>query len=240
MDDVARRPSPVGALSGETGGDLGRSPRWDQVLRLLGIGDEAVLACRDSLGCWGWLKAYRDGSDRAFSREELVLLADVAAALGRGLRRADARAGSALLPAPTSAGVLTLDDRLTPVSTTAAAREWMRALPGAAAYAAFGMLPAMVYPVAMKARRGEVARVLERTAEGRWVLIEAATFDGAGAGSVAVTFRNPTPAETFDRLARIYGLTPRERDIVEAVVAGHATAASRSGCRSHRSRCRIT
>jgi DNA-binding CsgD family transcriptional regulator len=225
MDDVARRRSPVGAISGETGGDLGRSLRWDEVLRLLGIGDEAVLACRDSLGCWGWLKAYRDGSDRAFSPDELVLLADVAAALGRGLRRAAGRTASALPPARTSAGVVALDDRLAPLSTTAAAREWMSALPGAAAYAAFGMLPAMVYPVAMKARRGEIARALERTADGRWVLIEAATLDGAGAASVAVTFRNPTPAETFDRLARIYGLTSRERDIVEAVAAGHDTAA---------------
>ena len=225
MDDVARRRSPVGALSRETGGDLGRSLRWDEVLRLLGIGDEAVLACRDRLGCWGWLKAYRDRSDRAFSPDELVLLADVAAALGRGLRRAHGRTASALPLASTSAGVVALDDRLAPVSTTAAAREWMSALPGAAVYAAFGMLPAMVYPVAMKARRGEVARVLERTVEGRWVLIEAATLDGAGADSVAVTFRNPTPAETFDRLARIYGLTSRERDIVAAVAAGHDTAA---------------
>ena len=225
MDDVARRGSPVGALSRETGGDLSRSPRWDEVLRLLGIGDEAVLACRDRLGCWGWLKAYRDRSDRAFSPDELVLLADVAAALGRGLRRAHGRTASAPPLASMSAGVVALDDRLAPVSTTAAAREWMGALPGAAAYSAFGMLPAMVYPVAMKARRGEVARVVERTVEGRWVLIEAATLDGAGAASVAVTFRDPTPAETFDRLSRIYGLTSRERDVVAAVSGGHDTAA---------------
>ena len=225
MDDVARRRSPVSALSGETGGDLGRSPRWDEVLRLLGIGDEAVLACRDGLGCWGWLKAYRDHSDRAFSPDELALLADVATALGRGLRRADGRSTSALPVAPTSAGVLALDDCLAPVSSTAAARDWISALPGAAAYVAFGMLPAMVYPIATRARRGKAAHVLERTAQGQWVLIEAATLDSPGAGSVAVTFRSPTPAETFDRLARIYGLTSRERDIVEAVAAGHDTAA---------------
>jgi DNA-binding CsgD family transcriptional regulator len=225
MDDVARRRSPVGALSGETAGDLGRSLRWDEVLRLLGIGDEAVLACRDGLGCWGWLKAYRDSADRAFSPDELALLADVAAALGRGLRRADGRSTSTLPVAPTVAGVVTLDDCLAPVSTTAAARDWMSALPGAAAYTAFGMLPAMVYPVAMRARRGKVAHALERTAQGRWVLIEAATLDGPGAGSVAVTFRSTTPAETFGRLARIYGLTSRERDVVETVATGYDTAA---------------
>jgi hypothetical protein len=39
----------------------------------------------------------------------------------------------------------------------------------------------------------------------------AETLDGGGARSVVVTFRSPTSAETFDRLARIYDLTLRER-----------------------------
>ena len=63
MGALARRANPVGSLSAETGGDLARSPRWDEVLRPVGIGDEAVLACRDALGCWGWIKAYRDNDD---------------------------------------------------------------------------------------------------------------------------------------------------------------------------------
>jgi hypothetical protein len=51
MGALARRTTPVASLSAETGGDLARSPRWDEVLRPVGIGDEAVLACRDALGC---------------------------------------------------------------------------------------------------------------------------------------------------------------------------------------------
>ena len=73
MDELARRTIPVASLSAETGGDLARSPRWDEVLRVVGIGDEAVLACRDALGCWGWIKAYRDSSDRHFAEEDLDL-----------------------------------------------------------------------------------------------------------------------------------------------------------------------
>ena len=53
MGELARRTTPVASLSAETGGDLARSPRWDEVLRPVGIGDEAVLACRDALGLLG-------------------------------------------------------------------------------------------------------------------------------------------------------------------------------------------
>lgn len=50
---LARQATPVGGLQLETEGDAARSARWDQVLRPAGIGDVAVLACRDSQGCWG-------------------------------------------------------------------------------------------------------------------------------------------------------------------------------------------
>src|SRR5437588_769296 len=87
MDVLGRRQNPVGSLSAETGGDLARSPRWDQVLRRVGIGDEAALACRDALGCWGWIKAYRDSDDPGFAEEDLDLLAQVGPSLGSAMRR---------------------------------------------------------------------------------------------------------------------------------------------------------
>ena len=72
--DLARRASGSGCLSFETGGDLARSPRWDEVLRPVGIGDVAAAACRDPLGCWGWIEAYRGDSDRRFEEDDLELL----------------------------------------------------------------------------------------------------------------------------------------------------------------------
>ncbi|MCP9486060.1 MAG: hypothetical protein MSC30_09370 [Gaiellaceae bacterium MAG52_C11] len=61
---LGRRPNSAGSLDAETGGDLARSPRWDEVLRPVGIGDVATVSCRDEFGCWGWIEAYRDGADR--------------------------------------------------------------------------------------------------------------------------------------------------------------------------------
>jgi hypothetical protein len=82
MSALARRANPVGSLSAETRGDLARSPRWDEVLRPVGIGDEAVVACRDALGCWGWIKAYRDSDDASFAEHDVELLARVVPTLG--------------------------------------------------------------------------------------------------------------------------------------------------------------
>jgi DNA-binding CsgD family transcriptional regulator len=231
MSSVARRPNPVGSLSAETRGDLARSPRWDEVLRPVGIGDEAVVACRDALGCWGWLKAYRDDDHASFAEDDLELLAQVGPTLGSALRRRLGGASSDSLAAPTSPGVLVLDRDLRAVSWTAGAREWIDALPLAALWAAWGILPAVVYPVAALARSRNgpcEAHALERAADGRWVRIEAAQLEGQPDAQIAVTLRAATATETFNLLCRAHALSRRERDVVAALLTGldtHAVSA---------------
>lgn len=229
MDALAMRTSPAASLSAETGGDLARSARWDQVLRPAGIGDEAIVACRDGLGCWGWLKAYRDGGERPFVEQDLDLLARVGPVLGAALRRGLSRQNGHGDAATSPSGVILLDLELRPVNWTSAARAWVDVLPGASIYAMFGMLPAPVYPVATIARSARGVNgscALERTVDGRWVMIEAATLHrSAEAGAIAITFRDATSGEVFDRLSRIYAFTRRERQIVAALLAGLDTRA---------------
>jgi hypothetical protein len=128
-----------------------------------------------------------------------------------------------------------LDPDLTLASSTAGARDWMDALPAASLFAAWGMLPAQVYPVAAVSRsRNAVmgAHALERAVDGRWVMIEAAPLDGDGDGQIAVTLRGAAPTETFDLLCRAYAFTRRERDVAAAVVAGLDTRAPPRGSSS--------
>jgi DNA-binding CsgD family transcriptional regulator len=230
MDAVARRTNPVGSLSAETGGDLPRSSRWDEVLREVGIGDEAVVACRDAFGCWGWIKAYRDGGDRWFDDADFDLLASIVSSLASITRRRVTEAigtGVGVLE-PTPPGVIVLDPGLKPVSRTAGARAWIDALPGAALVDAWGMLPVEAYPLATLARSPKASagvHALERAVDGRWVMIEAAPLEGDGEGMIAITFRGAGPRETFHLLCRAYGLTRRERDVVAALVAGLDTRA---------------
>ncbi len=225
-DAIARRARPVGTLSNDTHGDLARSARWDEVLRPVGIGDTAIVACRDAHGCWGWFDAHRDRSDEPFVDDDLMLLADVAPTLALPLRRdlARSREPREVDSPPSGTLVLSLDLRL--LSHTEPARRWLDLLPAAQLFASWGMLPAPLYPVATLAREGasQRARTLVCATNGTWVRIEAAPLMGTG-GDIAVTIRSATPAETLDVLSRARGLTGRERELVALLVGGLDTSA---------------
>lgn len=224
---LARGVNSAGSLNMDTSGDLGRSGRWDEVLRPVGIGDVAAVACRDSLGCWGWIEAYRDRGDRPFHEQDIELLASVGSCLGSALRRTMyATDGGFVEPSPP--GVIVLDRDLKLVSSTANARTWIDVLPSAKLFAAFGMLPSVVYPAATLARTTRSAggaHALLRAVDGRWVVIEAAALEGRGDGEIAVTLQAATASETIDLVCRAYALSKREREVVGAVTAGLDTRA---------------
>jgi DNA-binding CsgD family transcriptional regulator len=124
--------------------------------------------------------------------------------------------------------VIVLDQALTPVSSTAAARTWLDSFPDAPMLAAFGMLPAVIYPAAATARMessGAGAHAIVQAVDRRWVMIEAAKLEGDDGGQVAVTLRAATATETFKLLCRAYALSARERQVVAALVAGLDTRA---------------
>jgi len=221
---VARSERSAASLNAETAGDLALSARWDEVMRPVGIGDVAAVACRDRHGCWGWIEAYRDRSDRPFNDAELDLLASVGTDLAPALRRdfAASATGGAAEPDPPP-GVIVLEADLRITSWTAAARTWLDAFSAAGLFAQWGIVAPTVYPVATRSRSSttaSAARAVEPTVDGRMVVIEAAPLNGDVNGRVAVVLRGATPRETFDLLCRAYALTRRERDVVGAVVAG--------------------
>jgi DNA-binding CsgD family transcriptional regulator len=225
---LARRATSVGSLSAETGGDLARSARWDEVMRPVGIGDVAGVACRDSLGCWGWIELYRDRSDRPFEPEDLELLASVGPSMGSALRRNVIGTNGNGGGEPTPPGVIVLDRDLRRVSWTAWARTWIDALPSASLFAAMGILPSVVYPAATRARSEHSAlgaHALLHAVDGRWVMIEAAPLEDGGEGEIAVTLRAATATETFDLFCRVYALSQRERELVALLAAGLDTRA---------------
>jgi len=228
-DVLARGAGPAESLSGETSGDLARSPRWNEVMRGVGIGDVAVVTCRDALGCWGWIEAYRDGGDRPFRDDDLEFLTSAGPALGSALRRGLGYTPplGRDVPEPRTTGVIVLNADLAVVSATEGARAWLDTFPLARLFAVWGILPAVLYPAAVRARTGATeARALDQVADGRWVVIEAAPLEGEGGGKIAVTLRDATPRETFGRRCRVYGLSRRERQVAAALLAGLDTRAA--------------
>ena len=82
------------------------------------------------------------------------------------------------------------------------------------------------------ARRGGLVETLDGRpffgADGELprTMLEAAALEGEGNAKIAVTLRDATAGETFDRLCRIYAFTRRERQVVAALAAGLDTRAA--------------
>jgi DNA-binding CsgD family transcriptional regulator len=223
---LARRANPAGSLGTETRGDLARSARWDQVMRPVGIGDVATVACRDSLGVWGWIEAYRDRAEGMFAEDDLELFAQAGDVLGPALRRTSVGAGPATPAPPRPPGVVVLDRELRLVSLTASARSWLDAMPEAKVCAMLGIVPPVIYPAATLARTrtdGRNTRALARTVDGAWLMIDAARLEGRDEGDVAIALRMATASETFEYLCRVFALSRRERDVASVLLAGFDT-----------------
>ena len=178
-----------------------------------------------------------------FTEDDLELLAAVGPGLGSALRRGIDGAATAADVPPSAPGVIVLDRDLRAVGWTGGARSWAESLPAASLFAAWGMLPAVVYPERHwpgQSRAANETQALQRAVDGRWVKIEAAPLAGDKDGRIAVVFRAAAPAETFELLCRAYALTTRERQVVTEILAGADTHRSPSASRSHATPCKTT
>jgi DNA-binding CsgD family transcriptional regulator len=121
-------------------------------------------------------------------------------------------------PLPTAMTVL--DRELKPVGWTPAARAWLALMPSARLYDGWGIPPTWITATGARARADDTlpARVVLRTADRRWAVVEAAPLEGdVAAGSIAITTRQAGAAEVLDLATRAYGLTPRERELVRLI-----------------------
>ncbi|HYH77588.1 MAG TPA: LuxR family transcriptional regulator [Arthrobacter sp.] len=128
--------------------------------------------------------------------------------------------------------VLTLDEDMAVVGETASTRDWLELLqPGPRPYQT---VPAEVLNVAAQllARESGVdehaagARV--HIGSGRWAILKASRMASASPGAtppLAVTIQECPPEARLDLFARCFGLTPRQRELLELAAAGASTAA---------------
>src|SRR5215213_7099454 len=117
------RPDTVHTL-GE--GQLARSPRYQELLEPLELGDELRAALMVGPKCWGFMCLHRERSSPNFTPAEAALLARLAPHLAEGLRAAlllgDSRATT---PQPDGPGLVLLADDLSLVAITPAAEGWL-------------------------------------------------------------------------------------------------------------------
>ena len=235
-------------LQTATGGNPARSPLWDGILRRYEVTDVLSTAFGDKYGCWGWLDLWRSADAGLFTDTESTFLATAAPVIAAGLRqsraeqmRRDARQrhgkqgpeageGRELRTLPGQA-VLTLDEGLGITGRSASAAEWLDLLqPGPHPYEA---VPAEVFNVAAQLLARESGLDSHESSArvpigfGRWAVLRSFRMDGGSAGEapLAVTIQECPAAERLEVFGRCFGLTPRQRSLLDLAARGLDTAA---------------
>lgn len=225
--------APVATLDETTGGDRARSLVWREVLARHGVGDVASLVFRDRFGCWAFLELWRQAERGPFGRADVALLEELVGPLTTALRRrqadgfvADAAGEDAVGPV-----VLLLAPDLRVRVQTAATLAYLRLLVPpehdrvpvpAGAYNVAAQLLALEAGVDDAAPSSRV-----HLAEGRWVTFRAARLgadEPAALRDIAVTVERTDPRGRADLFARAFGLSVRERELLDHLVEGRDTA----------------
>jgi hypothetical protein len=231
---LARANSPVDSLGMATKGGLIRSPRYQEILAPIDLGDELRAVLKVGSKCWGFMCLHRERSGPDFTPAEAAFLAKLTPHLAEGLRAAllldDSRSAS---PQPDGPGLVLLADDLSLVAITPAAEGWLAEV-AESNWPSSLELPDAVYAVAARLlaleRGGHtppdlMPRIRLRTASGRWLVLHASRLRATGAeGQMAVIFEEARTSEIAPLIVDAYGLTRREGEITQLVLRGLSTA----------------
>jgi DNA-binding CsgD family transcriptional regulator len=220
---------PVGVLSQATGGQLWRSPRYQTILRQIGIEHELRAVLLVGGAAWGYLVLLRPPEMPDFSPAEAALVAAVAPHLAEAQRTDQLAVALAESPGVHRPGLLLLADDDQVVGTTHEADELFQEL----GYETDGQrLPEIVYLVAAAARAaahgtlqaGVVPRGRLRTPAGQWPVVHGSlvrTSDSTN--QVAITIEPARTSEVASLLVKAYEFTDREQQVSLLVLQGMAT-----------------
>jgi DNA-binding CsgD family transcriptional regulator len=211
LADLARRPSPITAMSELDDASAANSPLVQQLLRPAGIGDELRMTLRANRSTWGVAGIYRELGAPPFRSDERAFLAAIADDVADGLRRSlslQFKGGAGDL----DAGVVAFDLEGGMVSATAEASRLIALMPGD--------VISTLYAVAISVGRRDRPLARVRLPDGRWLLLQGSRFDG-GANDPDQVIVSLMPAPQHDlisMLLRLHGLTARQRDVAQLLM----------------------
>lgn len=246
---IAREGPGVTSLSAGRGAPVGEfySPEYRELVRNYGLASDvrATLTTRGRL--WGLWRSLRDAASPPFTDGERRFLHDLAPHVARGLEAAALRQraeeeeeGATPGRLPTAPGMLLIDARRRVALRNAAAAPHLADLAdvgrgeegveGLAVPTAVGALVGMLAARFAGVDAGEDeaplgAELRARGRSGRWYRLHAslAEPDGSGDSATLVVVEPAARGEVAPSLARLYGLSPLEREAVAGVARGLTT-----------------
>ncbi|MFC9689885.1 response regulator transcription factor [Kribbella sp. NPDC056951] len=227
FSDLARREVGVSILAEATEGRPDRSERHRLLLEQADLEHEMRGAVRSGSRMWGFYTIYRVRGRTGFSPGEAEFMHRLEPVMATGLRRGLISSELNSRQGAQGAAVVIVNATDQVVSATEAAERRIVDLGGEL----WSRLPVPV-AVVVSAARGipgrppELPHVRLRTRSGEWVSVHAAPVRGPNGvtSDIAVTIETAGAAAIIPLIVAAYGLTERERGVVQQVLSGASTA----------------
>ncbi len=233
---LARSRRPVALLSEATADRIQSSVRYREVLGPLGLMYEARSVSTMGGELWGGIDLAREHRSPDFSAREVTLLRRIAPHLGAALRAAALRSQASVEAdgGDGALGVLMLDNRGRVLHHTTGAERFLADLGGdlgpgwqegnglpRAAWAVIGALRRALKSETER-DRASVPRVCVRARSGRWLTLQATMSEShlGGSSEIVLVVESAGPKEMAWLNTAAYGLSSREREIVDLIVRG--------------------
>ncbi|NRS20441.1 helix-turn-helix transcriptional regulator [Brevibacillus sp. HB1.4B] len=231
-DHLCKAAEPVATLSQATDGQLARSDRYRNVLLPAGFHDEMRAALKYDGACWGYLTLFRSQGHPFFSEQERECILALAPLIGYQLRKT-----SLSLPAEENTwieeemGILMLSDQFTLLAANPTAEKWLTLLRQWESINR-DTLPRPVRAVCSRAlsqltesgHKTSMAKVCIRMPDGPYMTIQASPMNTQSSTvHLAVLFGPAKPADMLPLIAESYGLSVREKQILDQIVRGAST-----------------
>lgn len=227
---LIRQKNKAAALGLATGGELGKSARYTDVLEPAGFGDELRAVFVSDGACWGYLTLFRHKGSPLFQEQDVSFVSSLVPSAARFLRRSSLALPIRVRPEGKSGtGIMVLSDQLQPISFNPAAEGWMKELRRLEQIDE-ATLPRPVRAVCMRALAGtapdrdEESQVCMGLPGPTYLSLRASKLIGPEQSvQLAVWFEEAAPAQVLPLVMDAYALTIREKQIVEQIRQGLST-----------------
>ena len=240
FDQLARANRKAATLQTATGGRPELSPRFRDLLTPAGLGPELRGAFVADGVTWGALILVRRAGRPEFADDDVELIAAASALFARAVRRGlVAEVSGSPASGADPPGVIELDGSGGLLRMSSSAESLLAELSGSSGQA--GVEHPAIHAVASATRSAVAARAdgagsvlpssTVKTPAGTWLVLHGALLGDVRSQAVAVFIQRAHPTLVAPLLLKAYGLTPREREVVQLLLRGATTiqAARRLG-----------